>query len=86
MSAIDTPDPPPEPSITVADAPAVAMTEPASARKSYRRKYRKIMVNFERKMQESNGLFRDEQKIIDVAQRMAEQTEYVPAFWAVFSC
>lgn len=77
MSAINTPDPPAEPAITAADAPAVAQTEPPLARKSYRRKYRKIMVNFERRMQESNSLFRDEQKIFDISQRLAEQTEYV---------
>lgn len=77
MSATNTPDPPADPAITMADAPAVTLSEPAASRKSYRRKYRKIMVNFERKMQESNSLFRDEQKILDVSQRLAEQTEYV---------
>lgn len=75
MSATNTPDPPADPPITMADAPAVALVEPSASRKSYRRKYRKIMVNFERKMQESNSLFRDEQKILDVSQRLAEQTE-----------
>jgi hypothetical protein len=75
MSGTDTPDPPPDPAVTMTDAPAVSVIEPASSRKSYRRKYRKIMVSFERKMQESNGLFRDEQKIFDISQRLAEQTD-----------
>jgi len=41
-----------------------------------RRKYRKIMVTFEEKMRESTSLFRDEQRIFDISQRLAEQTEY----------
>ena len=40
-----------------------------------RRKYRKIMVTFEEKMRESNSLFRDEQRIMDISQRLAEQKE-----------
>ncbi len=35
------------------------------------------MVNFEEKMRESSQLFREEQRIIDISQRLAEQTEYV---------
>jgi IEC3 subunit of the Ino80 complex, chromatin re-modelling len=33
------------------------------------------MVNFERKMRESTTLFRDEQRVLDISQRLAEQTE-----------
>lgn len=43
--------------------------------KSYRRKYRKIMVKFERKMRDSTGLFKDEQRLFDISQRLAEQTD-----------
>jgi len=57
-----------EQSTTVSDPPAVS-------RKSYRRKYRKIMVTFEEKMRESNSLFKEEQRIMDVSQRLAEQTD-----------
>jgi hypothetical protein len=42
---------------------------------SCRRKYRKIMVVFEEKMRESNSLFKEEQRILDISQRLAEQTE-----------
>ncbi|RMZ85484.1 hypothetical protein DV737_g729, partial [Chaetothyriales sp. CBS 132003] len=44
-------------------------------RKSYRRKYRKIMVHFQHKMQESNTLFKDEQRMLDISLRLAEQTD-----------
>ncbi|RMZ82207.1 hypothetical protein DV738_g1825, partial [Chaetothyriales sp. CBS 135597] len=44
-------------------------------RKSYRRKYRKIMVHFQQKMQESNSLFKDEQRMLDISLRLAEQTD-----------
>ena len=71
MSATATPEPP----LAAALAPeAVASTE-AAPRKSYRRKYRKIMVNFQQKMQESTSLFKDEQRILDISQRLAEQTD-----------
>lgn len=40
-----------------------------------RRKYRKIMVTFEEETKESNNLFREEQRINDISQRLAEQTE-----------
>lgn len=43
----------------------------------FRRKYRKIMVTFEEKMRESSQLFREEQRIVDISQRIAEQTEYI---------
>jgi len=33
------------------------------------------MVNFEEKMRDSNTLFKEEQRIHDIAQRLAEQTE-----------
>ena len=40
-----------------------------------RRKYGKIMVVFEETMRESNTLFKDEQKILDISRRLAEQNE-----------
>jgi hypothetical protein len=33
------------------------------------------MVIFEEKMRESNSLFKEEQRITDIGQRLAEQTE-----------
>jgi hypothetical protein len=33
------------------------------------------MVKFEEKMRESNTLFREEQRIIDISRRLAEQNE-----------
>jgi len=33
------------------------------------------MVVFEEKMRGSTGLFKDEQRIFDISQRLAEQTE-----------
>jgi hypothetical protein len=88
---MDTRDPPADDVVAGTDANATSPLDLAVARKSYRcvvplplgtspanairRKYRKIMVNFERRMQESNNLFRDEQKINDISQRLAEQTE-----------
>ncbi|RMD40995.1 hypothetical protein DV735_g4123, partial [Chaetothyriales sp. CBS 134920] len=51
-----------------------AAAEPGP-RKSYRRKYRKIMVHFQQKMQESNSLFKDEQRMLDISLRLAEQTD-----------
>lgn len=35
------------------------------------------MVKFEERMRESTGLFKDEQRIFDISQRLAEQTECV---------
>ncbi|RVX74955.1 hypothetical protein B0A52_01232 [Exophiala mesophila] len=49
--------------------------EASVSRKSYRRKYRKIMVTFEEETKESNNLFREEQRINDISQRLAEQTD-----------
>jgi hypothetical protein len=40
-----------------------------------RRKYRKIMVKFEEKMRESNTLFKEEQRILDISRRLSEQNE-----------
>jgi len=40
-----------------------------------RRKYRKIMVKFEEKMRESNTLFREEQRILDISRRLSEQND-----------
>jgi hypothetical protein len=67
------------------DVPAdIAMAEHAPApvpdpqpdfKKSYRRKYRKIMVVFEENMRESNSLFKEEQRLLDISQRLAEQNE-----------
>jgi hypothetical protein len=42
-----------------------------------RRKYRKIMVKFEDKMRESNNLFKEEQRILDISGRLSEQNEYL---------
>ncbi|KIY02531.1 uncharacterized protein Z520_00996 [Fonsecaea multimorphosa CBS 102226] len=53
----------------------VLSDQPASSRKSYRRKYRKIMVTFEEKMREGNTLFKEEQRIMDISLRLAEQTD-----------
>ena len=46
--------------------------------KSFRRKYRKIMVIFEEKMRESNRLFRDHVRVMDISRRLSEQNESVP--------
>ncbi|KIW74674.1 hypothetical protein Z517_11444 [Fonsecaea pedrosoi CBS 271.37] len=54
---------------------AVLSDQPLSSRKSYRRKYRKIMVTFEEKMREGNTLFKEEQRIMDISLRLAEQTD-----------
>ena len=43
--------------------------------KSFRRKYRKIMVNFEQKMNESTDYFHEEQKMMEITRRLAEQTD-----------
>ena len=43
--------------------------------KSYRRKYRKIMVNFEHKMTESTDFFHEEQRVMEITRRLAEQTD-----------
>lgn len=34
------------------------------------------MVTFEERMQNSNTLFKKEQKMIEISRRLAEQTEY----------
>lgn len=47
------------------------------SQKSYRRKYRKIMVRFERQMRESTTLFKDQQRIEDISQRIAEQNDQI---------
>ncbi|ETI29463.1 hypothetical protein G647_01916 [Cladophialophora carrionii CBS 160.54] len=68
-------------SIEPGEEPSVGEPKPdvsdqhTTSRKSYRRKYRKIMVTFEEKMRESNSLFKEEQRITDIAQRLAEQTD-----------
>ncbi|KAK4942458.1 hypothetical protein LTR10_017754 [Elasticomyces elasticus] len=69
MSAADASDAPAMPQQTsISD-------QPAAFRKSYRRKYRKIMVTFEEKTRESTSLFKEEQRILDISQRLAEQTD-----------
>jgi hypothetical protein len=58
-------------------APAAPVPDPQpDFKKSYRRKYRKIMVVFEENMRESNSLFKEEQRLLDISQRLAEQNEY----------
>ncbi|KIW11252.1 hypothetical protein PV08_10552 [Exophiala spinifera] len=69
MSASGAPDTPPAPE------QASPPDGTAASRKSYRRKYRKIMVTFEEKMRESTSLFKEEQRIQDISQRLAEQTD-----------
>jgi hypothetical protein len=34
------------------------------------------MVTFEERMRESNSLFKEEQRLMDISLRLAEQTEY----------
>ncbi|KIX06863.1 uncharacterized protein Z518_04839 [Rhinocladiella mackenziei CBS 650.93] len=51
------------------------LEQPAASKKSYRRKYRKIMVSFEEKMRDNSALFKEEQRILDISQRLAEQTD-----------
>jgi len=41
-----------------------------------RKKFRKMKVKFDRKMEESNALYRDEQKALHLARRLQEQNEY----------
>lgn len=47
--------------------------------KSYRRKYRKIMVKFQKEFDASNGLFRDQERLYDISQRIAEQNDQLIA-------
>lgn len=47
--------------------------------RSYRRKYRKAMVRFEKEMRESNALFRDQERLYDISQRIAEQNDQILA-------
>ena len=56
------------------DAPPSEPTAKVS-HKSFRRKYRKIMVNFEHKMTESTDYFHDEQQMVNITRRLAEQTD-----------
>lgn len=56
------------------DAPPSEPTAKVS-HKSFRRKYRKIMVNFEQKMTESTDCFHDEQRMVEITRRLAEQTD-----------
>ncbi|KAF7504162.1 hypothetical protein GJ744_002631 [Endocarpon pusillum] len=43
--------------------------------KSYRRKYRKIMVKFEDRMRESNNLYSKHQRLLDISRRLGEQND-----------
>lgn len=45
-----------------------------------RKKYRKMKHTFEEKMRESNSLFREEQKAMELARRLQEQNEWVTLF------
>lgn len=62
-------------------APRAASDAPPSeppvkaSHKSFRRKYRKIMVNFEHKMNESTDYFHEEQRMVEITRRLAEQTD-----------
>ena len=71
MSTENPEEPAPQP---VSDAPP---GEPPAriSHKSFRRKYRKIMVNFEHKMTESTEFFHDEQRMVEISRRLAEQTD-----------
>ena len=53
---------------------------------NHRRKYRKIMVVFEDKMRESNTLYREHQRILNISRRLSEQNEYVLTNIPVRSC
>ncbi|KZF19585.1 hypothetical protein L228DRAFT_263459 [Xylona heveae TC161] len=64
----------------VAGPPAVTTTDPQEAAlkptyKSYRKKYRKMKLQFEEKMKESNALFKEEQKATELARRLQEQND-----------
>ncbi|KPI37232.1 uncharacterized protein AB675_1476 [Cyphellophora attinorum] len=63
--------------VAMTDAPADAVTDTAASKKSYRRKYRKMMVTFEQRMRESTALYRDEQKMLQISQRLAEQNDQI---------
>lgn len=53
------------------------------ASKSFRRKYRKIMVTFDQKMRESNQLFREHVRVMDISRRLSEQNESVTLYLGV---
>ena len=61
----------PDPSQQVSERPTKVTA------KSYRRKYRKIMVDFEDAMKECNHLFREEQRVLDISQRLVEQNDQI---------
>ncbi|KAL9112293.1 MAG: hypothetical protein Q9227_003411 [Pyrenula ochraceoflavens] len=73
MSEEPTPDPAPKTS----DPDAAQDTALKNPNKSWRRKYRKEMVKFEEKMRDSNVLFKEEQKMIEISRRLAEQTDAI---------
>lgn len=71
MSADDSPGP------RLQSDKDVALPAATHSQKSYRRKYRKIMVKFERQMRESTALFKDQQRMLDISQRIAEQNDQI---------
>ena len=50
-------------------------TTATKSHKSYRRKYRKAIIKFELEMRKSNSLFRDQQRLVDISQRLAEEND-----------
>lgn len=69
MSTTDSPAPIEKPDVS--SLPATVL----HPHKSYRRKYRKIMVKFEKEMRESSHLFKNQQRMYDITQRIAEQND-----------
>lgn len=66
----------PEQSMAAESVPTANMTPIIShPHKSFRRKYRKIMVRFEEQMRENTNLFKSQQKLQDISLRIAEQTD-----------
>ena len=63
---------PPEP----VPADTVAAKEPKAPMRSWRKKYRKMKLRFDRAMEESNTLFLGEHKQIALARRLQEENEY----------
>ncbi|KAF1986279.1 hypothetical protein K402DRAFT_356273 [Aulographum hederae CBS 113979] len=70
-----------EPSLAMADhhAPPDVLhpppKDPKAPLRSWRKKFRKMKVRFDKKMEDSNSLFKDEQRAMALARRLQEQND-----------
>jgi hypothetical protein len=69
-------DPLPPPDAPADTLPDSKPTAPQPPLRSWRKKYRKLRLRFNKVMDDSNGLFKEEHRALALARRLQEENEY----------